>query len=70
MTDARDLRAQAQQYLNLAERNSQSWEAPTLRMMAAECISDAEKLEVTKPSQQQPRRCPNEPCSRISPSRH
>ena len=54
MTDARDLRAQAQQYLNLAERNSQSWEAPTLRMMAAECISDAEKLEVGKTSQQKP----------------
>jgi hypothetical protein len=45
MPDARYLRAQAQHYLNFAQRNSKSWEATTLRMMAAECISDAERLE-------------------------
>lgn len=48
MLDARHLRAQARLYLNLAERNSQSWEAPTLRTIAAEYIADAEKLETSK----------------------
>ena len=48
MPDARHLRAQARIYLSLAERNSQSWEAPTLRTIAAECILDAEKLEARK----------------------
>jgi hypothetical protein len=50
MQDARHLRAQARIYLNLAERNSQSWETSTLRTMAAECISDAERLETSKRS--------------------
>jgi hypothetical protein len=52
MLDARHLRAQARLYLNLAERNSQSWEAPTLRTIAAEYISDAEKLETRADSSQ------------------
>ena len=61
MTDARDLRAQAQQYLNLAERNSQSWEAPTLRMMAAECIAEAENLEAGTQHQILSRRARHQP---------
>ena len=50
MRDAGHLRLQAQHYLQLAEQNSWSWEASTLRMIAAECISDAEKLEAGNPS--------------------
>jgi hypothetical protein len=49
MPDARYLRAEAQQYLNLAESDSRSWAAPTLRMMAAECIEDAERIEAGEP---------------------
>jgi hypothetical protein len=45
MPDARYLRAQAQHYLDLAQQNSQGWEALTLKRMAAECLSDAEKIE-------------------------
>jgi hypothetical protein len=50
MRDAGYLRLQAEHYLQLAEQNNWSWEASTLRMIAAECIADAEKLEFGNPS--------------------
>ena len=62
MLNAGSLRVQAQQYLKLAKQNSQSWEASTLRMMAAECISDAENLEAgTQDSDNPPRRAQHRP---------
>ena len=47
MLAARYLRAKAQDYLDLAERAG-GGEASALRGLAAECVSDAEKLEAVK----------------------
>lgn len=44
MPDARYLRAKAQGYVDLAGRTG-GWEASALRALAAERISDAEKLD-------------------------
>jgi len=52
MPDARNLRAQAQQYLNLAQQNSQGWEAAILKRMAVECLWEADTVENGKPSKQ------------------
>ena len=53
MPDARCLRAQAQHYLDLANQNSQGWEASTLKRMAAECLSSAKTIENRKSQKRQ-----------------
>ena len=53
MPDARHMRAKAQQYVDLAKRNG-GWEALALQALAAEYISDAEKLEGGETVQSRP----------------
>jgi len=53
MPNARDMRAKAQQYLDLADRNG-AWEAWALKALAAECISDAQQLEDGETTQTRP----------------